>query len=187
MNDDDRQANEPLEVTLRGLQKSRVRLLRKLRSGEGRDAAKIGRAAIKDARREVTVVKPHVHRLVVPSRELTSIIKVDVEVAEAFNAGDLTTAVAGITHTYRLANRTPRSASPLITGVIADSDFSTSVLKYLNAGVPAARTAIGPAGEPLAQLIIEYVGQGPLALRACRHGNPTISGRCHKPPCPDAP
>jgi hypothetical protein len=187
VNDREGEANEPLEVTLRGLQESRVRLLRKLRSGDGRKAAKIGRDAVKDARRKVTVIKPHVHQLVVPSRELTSIIKVDVEVAEAITAGDLDSVVAGITRTYRLANRSPRSASPLITKVITDSGLSMSVLKYLNAPVSAARTAIGPAGEPLAQLFTEYVGQGPLALRACRHGNPTISGHCHKPPCPDAP
>ncbi|MGW3960163.1 hypothetical protein ACWED2_10090 [Amycolatopsis sp. NPDC005003] len=190
MNKTARGANTTPRTTLLNLQRSRVRLLRKLSEGDDRQAAKIGRRALAKVSRTVVTGRALPHRLSIPSRELVSIIKVDVEVADAIRAQDVESAVEGIHNTFKLAGRSPQSLAPaskLITISNLPATQQVRLLEYLNAPASMTKEDVGPVAKPLAALFLEYVQQGPLSLKACRHGNPSISGLCHKPPCPEAP
>jgi hypothetical protein len=177
-------------MTLLNLQRSRVRLLRKLGEGDDRQAAKIGRRALANATRAIVVGRAYSHKLIVPSRELASIIRVDIEVADAIRAQDVKSVVEGIHSAFRMAGRSPESLVPA-TNLITVSQMPVAqavrLIEYLNAPASLTREEMGPAVEPVAKLFMDYVQQGPLALKACRHGRSSISGLCHKPPCPEAP
>ena len=109
LNDPRNDKGTDLEDVLKYLQTARVRLLRELRSGRDRQAAEIGRRAISESGPKVSTGIPGRDRLVVPSRELASIITVDVQVADAIHSSDARSAIAGITRTYELAGTSPTS------------------------------------------------------------------------------
>ncbi|GAA4529102.1 hypothetical protein [Amycolatopsis samaneae] len=190
MNKTLRGANTTPQTTLRNLQRSRVRLLRKLSEGDDRQAAKIGRRALAKANRTVTTGQALPHRLSVPSQELASIIKVDIEVADAIRAQDVELVVKGIHNAFRLAGHSSQSLTPatkLVTTSHLPPAQVAQLIEYLNAPAVIAKEDVSPAAKPTALLFLEYVHQDPLGLKACRHGNSSISGLCHKPPCPEAP
>jgi len=178
------QGNDPGKA-VEYLQQRRIELLRELGAGRHERAAQIGLRALSETSGKISTV---------PSRELASIIAVDVQVANALKESNARSAIAGITRTYELAGVSPESLkkydSKALAKAWAGRMAGRLLLTYLIGGTATVatgglgRTVVARRFAPATRLFAEYVGQGPLALRACMHGNQSISGRCHRPPCP---